>query len=62
MESSTRPSNVAEWRAAQLQTVIARNTLREASMRWAALDYLAKSREPVHRMEPGAWWDLTAIE
>lgn len=44
------------------QTVIARNTLTDAKLRLAALDYLAESREPGHRMEPGAWWDLSAIE
>ncbi|WP_332860814.1 hypothetical protein [Janthinobacterium svalbardensis] len=62
LESSTGASERAEWLAAQLQTVIARNTLADAKLRLAALDYLADSREPVHRMEPGAWWDLSAIE
>ncbi|MHA4870041.1 hypothetical protein ACXZ1M_20325 [Duganella sp. PWIR1] len=59
LEASTNRRDMEEWRMAQLQIVIARNVMAEAGIRLEALDFLAESREPIRKMAPGAWFNLT---
>lgn len=58
LEASTNRRDREEWTVAQLQIVIARNTLAEAGIRLEALDFLAESRELIRKMPPGAWYAL----
>lgn len=59
LETATSRSDHEEWRAAQLETIIARNTLANAGLDLEAVTFLAECREPIRKMPPAAWFSLT---
>jgi hypothetical protein len=61
LELETSRQSIERWGLAQINFVIAKNTLAEAGLRLEAVDFFAESRKSAKTMPPGAWERLERI-